>query len=224
MAHALVSERAKEVEIMSGNTGACTRWEQGTRGAQVPSQGKCWGWSAIPTCTLTVFPKLAPRYYRHQFHGFLVPGSGGGGQLIRICSAVRLLGSWDVGWCSPTVRPLTNWNNLRHIRTRLLGEVGGHIKVLPRSIPALTLSHDESCKVLVVYVRQEVMRCLHEAIIATSPNWGSRLHQEMTTTWKFVTLNNIQLRRQIDSDYSTFSCWRTVFVAILCCWNIITRL
>ena len=25
MAHALVSERAKEVEIMSGNTGACTR-------------------------------------------------------------------------------------------------------------------------------------------------------------------------------------------------------
>ena len=95
------------------------------------------------------------------------------------------------------MRPLTNWNNLRHIRTRPLGEVGGHIKVLPRSIPALTLSHDESCKTLVVYVRQEVMRCLHEAIIATSPNWGSRLHQEMTTTWKFVTLNNIQLRRHI---------------------------
>ena len=209
-------------ELWVGNTGACTGWEQGTRGrrclhkvsagAEVPSQlahSRCFpSWRGY---------SLPPGYYRHQFHGFLVPGSGGGGQLIRICSAVRLLGSWDVGWCSPTVRPLTNWNNLRHIRTRPLGEVGGHIKVLPWSIPALTLSHDESCKVLVVYVRQEVMRCLHEAIIATSPNWGSRLHQEMTTTWKFVTLNNIQLRRQIDSDYSTFSCWRTVFVAILCC-------
>ena len=137
-------------------------------GAEVPSQlahSRCFpSWRGY---------SLPPRYYRHQFHGFLVPGSGGGGQLIRICSAVRLLGSWDVGWCSPTVRPLTNWNNLRHIRTRLLGEVVGHIKVLPRSIPALTLSHDESCKTLVVYVRQEVMRCLHEAIIATSPNWGS---------------------------------------------------
>ena len=48
MAHALVSERAKEAEIMSGKHRCLhkvrTRHKvQGTRGAQVPSQGKCWG-------------------------------------------------------------------------------------------------------------------------------------------------------------------------------------